>query len=65
MRPYITQVATTTGHSIDAWQDIAMDFIEGLWASKGKNSILLVIDRFTKNAHFIPLAHPYTASKVA
>ena len=45
-----------------AWQHISMDFIEGLPKSFGSN---VVVDRFTKYAHFIPLASHYTAKIVA
>lgn len=48
----------------EAWQDISMDFIE-VPVSNGCHSILVVVDRFTKFAHFIPLKHPYTAQHVA
>ncbi|XP_073358271.1 uncharacterized protein [Aegilops tauschii subsp. strangulata] len=47
------------------WQSISMDFIKGLPKSEGYSSILVVVDRFTKVSHFIPLKHPFTAAGVA
>jgi hypothetical protein len=47
------------------WQDLSMDFIEGLPKSKGCTMILVVVDRLTKYAHFLPIKHPYIASAIA
>ncbi|GMI66034.1 hypothetical protein HRI_000272700 [Hibiscus trionum] len=48
-----------------AWEVITVDFIEGLPQSKKAICILVIIDKFTKYAHFIALSHPYTAIEVA
>jgi hypothetical protein len=48
-----------------AWKDITMDFIKGLPKSEGFNSILIIMDRFSKYAHFLPLKHPFFAKQVA
>lgn len=47
-----------------AWSHITMDFIEGLPKSDGKDVILVVVDRLTKYAHFIAMAHPYSVEQV-
>lgn len=42
-----------------------MDFVDGLPKAMGVDTILVVVDRLTKKAHFLTLAHPYTAKEVA
>lgn len=46
------------------WADIVTDFIDALPPSQGFSVIMVMIDRLSKAAHFIPLKHPYTASSV-
>jgi hypothetical protein len=47
------------------WQDISMDFIEGLPKSQGYSVIMVVVDRLSKYAHFLPVKHLYAASHIA
>lgn len=48
-----------------AWTVVSLDFIEGLPSSNKYNTILVVVDKYINYAHFIPLAHPFTALQVA
>jgi hypothetical protein len=47
------------------WSSISMDFIEGLPKSNPYSVIMVVVDRFTKYAHFILVSDPYSATKIA
>nr|GEX20581.1 putative mitochondrial protein [Tanacetum cinerariifolium] len=47
------------------WKEIFIDFFENLPTSHGKSMILVVADKLSKYAHFIPLTHHFTASQVA
>lgn len=50
---------------VRVWEGISMDFIEDLLVSNGKTTILVMVDRFFKYAHFIALKNPINTSQLA
>lgn len=48
-----------------SWEDLTINFIEGLPSCRGFEAILVVVDWLSKGAHFTPLKHPFTAASVA
>lgn len=47
------------------WCSVAMDFVEGLPKSSGKDMIWVVVYQISKYAHFIALSHPIIAMAMA
>lgn len=48
------------------WEIITMDFITGLPKSKRNNdSIMVVVDKLSKSAHFIPVQSTYCVAQIA
>ena len=44
---------------------MSLDFIESLPKSMGYKVILVVMDKLTKYAQFVPISHLYNAAKIA
>ena len=47
------------------WEDLSLDLIEVLQKSDGYDTILVVVDRLGKYAHFLGLMHPFTVVAIA
>ena len=47
------------------WSHIAVDFVTGLPPSEGNDTILTIVDRFSKAVHYVPLPKLPSASEMA
>ena len=47
------------------WKIVSMDFVEGFPKSGKFDGVLVVVDKFSRYAHFIPISHPYSAATIA
>ena len=58
-------VCTPLPVPICPWEDVSMEFIMALpRAQRGKDSIIVVVDRFSKITHFVPRHKADDASNV-
>ena len=46
------------------WEEISMDFIEGLPLSEGKDKIFVVVDQLMKYAHFVGIKKTDSAKQI-
>lgn len=64
---FISQTTDFSNHYrfLRIWENLSMDFVEGLPSSSGVDTVLVIVDRMTKYSHFLALKHPFSATTVA
>jgi hypothetical protein len=48
-----------------AWEMVSTDFVEGFPKSGRFDRVFVIMDKFSRYAHFIAISHPYMSATIA